>query len=278
MGLPGRLGAAVTRETQGATHATQSTTAQHHLRPGRVRRGRGPDPDHAGSRPGHGTAARAAAGDRPHRTAASPTRKVDQVQKTHEAHYTNAPCNRAQKDYLQKHLARCFSVVRTALDHQISPAADPPPTALGPADIQDAYNLPDSGDGETVGIVDAFGDSHAEADLAQFRSFYGLPPCTVANGCLTIVNQDGDDQPAAPGRPRLGTGDVARPRRGLVRLPEVLRSCSCRATTTPSTTSASPSTPRCRSAPSSSRTPTACPARTRASRTSTTTTTTRASP
>ena len=138
-----------------------------------------------------------------HRTAA-PDPKVDQVQKHAQAHYTNAPCNRAQQDYLQKHLARCFSVVRTALDHQISPAADPPPTALGPADIQDAYNLPDSGDGEVVGIVDAFGDSHAEADLGQFRSFYGLPPCTVANGCLTIVNQDGGTSPLPPDDPGWG--------------------------------------------------------------------------
>src|SRR3954465_8210499 len=135
---------------------------------------------------------------------AKPDRKVDQTQKAAEAHYTNAPCNRAQKDYLERHLARCFSVVRTALDHQINPAADPPPTALGPADIQDAYNLPDTGDGMTVGIVDAFGNSHAEADLAQFRSFYGLPACTTASGCLTIVNQDGNTSPLPPDDPGWG--------------------------------------------------------------------------
>ncbi len=140
----------------------------------------------------------------PSKAAAKPDPRVDRVQKDAQAHYTNAPCNRAEKDYLEKHLARCFSVVRTALDHQITPAADPPPTALGPADIQDAYHLPDSGDGEVVGIVDAFGDSHAEADLAQFRSFYGLPPCTVANGCLTIVNQDGDTSPLPPDDPGWG--------------------------------------------------------------------------
>src|SRR5262245_25113301 len=93
-------------------------------------------------------------------TQSKPDGKVDQTQKSEQAHYTNAPCNRAEKDYLARHLARCFSVVRTALDHQINPAADPPPTALGPADIQDAYNLPATGDGQLVGIVDAFGDSH----------------------------------------------------------------------------------------------------------------------
>ena len=152
---------------------------------------------------GNGSAARSASGHAAHQKA-KPDGKVDQTQKSEEAHYTNAACNRAQKDYLAKHLARCFSVVRTALDHQITPAADPPPTALGPADIQDAYNLPDSGAGETVGIVDAFGDSHAEADLAQFRSYYGLPACTVASGCLTIVNQDGDASPLPPDDPGWG--------------------------------------------------------------------------
>ena len=157
---------------------------------------------------GGGSAARPATGHAVHPSRATqhskPDGKVDQTQKSEQAHYTNAPCNRAEKDYLAQHLARCFSVVRTALDHQITPAADPPPTALGPADIQDAYNLPDSGDGETVGIVDAFGDSHAEADLAQFRSFYGLPACTVANGCLTIVNQNGDTSPLPPDDPGWG--------------------------------------------------------------------------
>jgi N-acetylneuraminic acid mutarotase len=163
---------------------------------------------------GGGPAARSAPGHAAHQNKADnkadnkaqnrSDRKVDQTQKAAEAHYTNAPCNRAQKDYLQRHLARCFSVIRTALDHQINPAADPPPTALGPTDIQDAYNLPDTGDGMTVGIVDAFGDSHAEADLAQFRSYYGLPACTVASGCLTIVNQDGDTSPLPPDDPGWG--------------------------------------------------------------------------
>lgn len=151
-----------------------------------------------------GTVASAGSATRHSATASKADNQVDQAQKSAEAHYTNAPCNRAEKNYLKKDLARCFAVVRTALDHQITPAADPPPTALGPADIQDAYNLPNSGGGETVGIVDAFGDSHAESDLAQFRSYYGLPACTVASGCLTIVNQDGNTSPLPPDDPGWG--------------------------------------------------------------------------
>ncbi|HEY2505791.1 MAG TPA: carboxypeptidase regulatory-like domain-containing protein [Streptosporangiaceae bacterium] len=109
--------------------------------------------------------------------------------KTAESHYTNAPCNTTN---LKANYATCFSMVYTSVKNQIAASPDqPPPTALGPTQIQQAYNLPASGQGETVGIVDAYGDSNAESDLATFRSYYGLPPCTTANGCFTKVAQDG---------------------------------------------------------------------------------------
>src|SRR5262249_56780696 len=96
--------------------------------------------------------------------------------------YTNSGCNHPST---KPHVAHCLSVVATGSDHQIrADAADPPPTALGPSDIQAAYNLPAAGTGQTVGIVDANGDSNAQADLAVFRAHYGLPPCTTANGCF----------------------------------------------------------------------------------------------
>lgn len=88
--------------------------------------------------------------------------------------------------------ARCLALIRTATPGQVRPqAAGPPATALGPADIRSAYRLPAGGGGQTVAIVDAYGDSHAEDDLAVFRSFYGLAPCTVANGCFRRVDQTG---------------------------------------------------------------------------------------
>ncbi|WP_307795323.1 Kelch repeat-containing protein [Actinacidiphila acididurans] len=66
------------------------------------------------------------------------------------------------------------------------------PTGYGPADLQSAYGLPaDGGAGQTVAIVDAYDDPNAEADLAVYRSQYGLPPCTTANGCFTKVDQRG---------------------------------------------------------------------------------------
>jgi len=114
-------------------------------------------------------------------------------------HYTPAACNQTVK----KNYARCFSTVWTpGTQHQINPDADAPPAAaLGPADIRSAYKLPDGGGGQTVAIVDAFGDTHAEADLATFRTQYGLPPCTIVNGCLEIVNQRGGTTPLPPDDP-----------------------------------------------------------------------------
>jgi subtilase family serine protease len=67
------------------------------------------------------------------------------------------------------------------------------PVGLTPADLQSAYALPSStaGTGETVAIVDAYDDPHAEADLAVYRREFGLPPCTTGNGCFRKVDQNG---------------------------------------------------------------------------------------
>ena len=69
------------------------------------------------------------------------------------------------------------------------------PTGYGPSDLQDAYGLTDAsanyGSGETIAIVDAYDDPNAAADLATYRSYYGLPACTVANGCFKKVSQTG---------------------------------------------------------------------------------------
>ncbi|MGW3632155.1 carboxypeptidase regulatory-like domain-containing protein [Streptomyces sp. NPDC005122] len=66
------------------------------------------------------------------------------------------------------------------------------PTGLSPQDIRSAYDLPaDGGAGQTIAIVDAYDNPNAEADLAVYRSQYGLPPCTSANGCFEKVDQRG---------------------------------------------------------------------------------------
>ncbi len=66
-----------------------------------------------------------------------------------------------------------------------------------PEDLRKAYNLPSTtaGSGQTVAIVDAYDDPHAETDLSAYRSHYGIAACTTASGCFRKVNQDGSSSP-----------------------------------------------------------------------------------
>ncbi|GIH15278.1 hypothetical protein Raf01_34500 [Rugosimonospora africana] len=86
---------------------------------------------------------------------------------------------------------QCMSVLRVHTGKSPK-AAGAAPEGYGPSDIRAAYNLPATGgDGMTVAIVDAFDDPTAEADLAAWRTQYGLPACTTANGCFRKVDQRG---------------------------------------------------------------------------------------
>jgi subtilase family serine protease len=71
------------------------------------------------------------------------------------------------------------------------------PAGYGPADLQSAYKLASStaGGGQTIAIVDAYDDPNAESDLGVYRSTFGLPACTTANGCFRKVNQSGGTNP-----------------------------------------------------------------------------------
>jgi subtilase family serine protease len=80
--------------------------------------------------------------------------------------------------------------------HGITPkATSATPTGYGPSDLRSAYGLTsasaNNGSGQTIAIVDAYDDPNAEADLAKYRSYYGLPACTTANGCFKKVSQTG---------------------------------------------------------------------------------------
>lgn len=68
-------------------------------------------------------------------------------------------------------------------------------SGYGPADLASAYSLPVATTTATVAVVDAHDDPSAEADLAVYRSYYGLPACTSANGCFRKVNQEGATSP-----------------------------------------------------------------------------------
>ncbi len=82
----------------------------------------------------------------------------------------------------------------------IPAAAAPQPGT--PAYLQQAYDLAylaqSAGSGETIAIVDAYDDPSAEADLGTYRSKFGLPPCTTANGCFAKYDQNGGTNYPAP--------------------------------------------------------------------------------
>ena len=89
---------------------------------------------------------------------------------------------------------RCMSALRA--DLPVVPHATASHDGMGPADLRKAYSLAsaavNNGRSQTVALVDAYDDPTIESDLATYRSYYGLPPCTTANGCFKKVNQDGE--------------------------------------------------------------------------------------
>ena len=90
--------------------------------------------------------------------------------------------------------ATCGGSVRTGYG---IPAGTPASKLPGyqPLHLQGAYGLRNAaktlGAGQTVAIVTAYADGTVDSDLAVYRSTFGLPACTVANGCLTIMAPNG---------------------------------------------------------------------------------------
>ncbi|HUJ58650.1 MAG TPA: hypothetical protein VLX92_09160, partial [Kofleriaceae bacterium] len=96
-------------------------------------------------------------------------------------------------------LYHCYAKIQVdATGHRRSFAL---PSGYGPADLASAYNIPTQlAPGATVGLIGAYGYANIESDLAMYRSTFGLPPCTIASGCLTVLNQEGQPSPL-PGAP-----------------------------------------------------------------------------
>jgi subtilase family serine protease len=89
---------------------------------------------------------------------------------------------------------RCLSALR--MDIPIVAQATAAHSGYGAQDLQAAYKLAyasaHNGGTQTVALVDAYDDPTIESDLNVYRSYYGLGPCTTANGCFKKVNQDGE--------------------------------------------------------------------------------------
>jgi len=64
---------------------------------------------------------------------------------------------------------------------------------LRPSDLHRAYKLPtEATTPQTIALIDAYDDPHAEADLRVYDETFGLPSCTTANGCFEKVNEHGE--------------------------------------------------------------------------------------
>jgi subtilase family serine protease len=85
---------------------------------------------------------------------------------------------------------------RVIVDPNGCPHQNPGPAGLSPSNLRSAYKISSSGSSSTtIAVVEAFGYDNAEADLAVFRTQFGLPSCTSSNGCFRKVNQLGQAGP-----------------------------------------------------------------------------------
>ena len=81
---------------------------------------------------------------------------------------------------------------RVIADRTGCPHQNPGPAGFSPGQLRSAYKISGMGSSATtIAVIEAYGYANAEADLAVYRTQFGLPPCTTANGCFRKVNQDG---------------------------------------------------------------------------------------
>ncbi len=116
----------------------------------------------------------------------APHPATGQGNRGHHAERACSPSGKAK-------VASCFAEVMVPDGNSRVPHTSAPPAgALKPAQLQDAYKLAGaSSGGRTVALVDAYGYPNLERDLGVYRSQFGLSPCTEANGCLHVVDQNG---------------------------------------------------------------------------------------
>lgn len=92
----------------------------------------------------------------------------------------------------------CLARILTVAPGSAEPLTATAPEGYGPADFAAAYRLPAGvGHGGTIAILDQGSFPTLEETLGVYRSTYGLPPCTAANGCFKQVGERGG-APLAP--------------------------------------------------------------------------------
>lgn len=90
-------------------------------------------------------------------------------------------------------LAACDAILHETISSSGTAITASTVSGYRPSNLRAAYSLPSTtaGAGQTVAIVDAYNDPDAAANLATYRSYFGIPACTTSSGCLKIVNQSG---------------------------------------------------------------------------------------
>ncbi|MGH7203914.1 MAG: Ig-like domain-containing protein [Candidatus Levyibacteriota bacterium] len=119
----------------------------------------------------------------------------------------NNPITASSPQALRQRILQTFApetITITPTTAALNPAALTANTVAA-ARLHTAYNIPCTPGGsvkeicsqpttfgpQTIAIVDAYGDPNVESDLQTFDQYYGLPTCTKANGCLQVINQNG---------------------------------------------------------------------------------------
>jgi subtilase family serine protease len=90
-----------------------------------------------------------------------------------------------------------YKVAKTAVGGlfscQAPESSSNPVPCYGPSQIRHAYDFPPSlnGAGQTIVIIDAFGDPYIQSDLAAFDSEFGLPAANLNIICVTSATTTG---------------------------------------------------------------------------------------
>jgi subtilase family serine protease len=82
-----------------------------------------------------------------------------------------------------------------------SDTTTPPSSAITVAEMRGIYGfdlVSNTGEGETIALVLWGNDPRLESDLGTFSTYYGLPPCTTANGCFTKIYSNGIGSTGSP--------------------------------------------------------------------------------
>jgi subtilase family serine protease len=126
---------------------------------------------------------------------------AQQPRATAGAHgFIKPPCAKAST--ARSGLMRCFLQYRpqVAVDQALAAGRQASkPHGYTPADLRSAYKVPTrSTSNQTVAVSIPMHTPDLASFLATYRAEFGLPPCTMASGCLRQVNQQGDATPAEP--------------------------------------------------------------------------------